>query len=448
MTKVEEWKAWEGGAVEGKFPLLQWLGGSDHSAVFLTERPGQASQKFAIKLIASDADADRQLSRWRAATQLSHPHLIRVYESGRCRIEGTPLLYVVMEFAEEDLSQVLPQRALVPAEVSDLLPPLLDALSYLHGMGLVHSRIKPSNVLAVGDLPKLSSDQVGPVAENGGTANWRVVYAAPETAAGMVLPAGDLWSIGATLVTVLTQNPPVEDAMSQADPAVPKAIPEPFRGIARECLRLDPKRRCSVADILARLQPSARSVPEEAKAPAPPARSPNRGLKVAGLLLAVVLVSLIVFDFFHSRGKTASPPVTSATESTPHSSPQQTSATAPSASNPPASQATKPISSAPASSGGVVRRVIPDVSKGARNTIRGTIKVVVRVELDPAGKVTAAKFVSAGPSRYFSNLAMKAARDWEFSAPAANGRPTRSAWLLTFRFQRSSTQVNPEPVNR
>ncbi len=54
MSSPEEWKKWEG-RVDGKFPLRHWLGGSEHSAVFLTERPGHADQKVAIKLIAADA---------------------------------------------------------------------------------------------------------------------------------------------------------------------------------------------------------------------------------------------------------------------------------------------------------------------------------------------------------------------------------------------------------
>ncbi len=55
-------------------------------------------------------------------------------------MDGAPVLYAVMEFAEEDLSQILPVRPLAPAEVSDLLPPLLDGLSYLHQKGFVHLR--------------------------------------------------------------------------------------------------------------------------------------------------------------------------------------------------------------------------------------------------------------------------------------------------------------------
>src|SRR5260221_1362670 len=204
MSNPEDWKKWEG-RVDAKFPLRQWLGGSEHSAVFLTERPGQ-SQKVAIKLIAANADADHQLARWRAAAQLTHPHLMRIYDAGRCRLDGTALLYLVMEYAEEDLSQILPQRPLAPAEVTDLLPPLLDALSYLHSQGFVHVRIKPSNVHAMGDQLQLSADQIVSFAESNPSPRRRDVYDAPEPAAGIVSPAGDVWSIGVTLVAALTQN--------------------------------------------------------------------------------------------------------------------------------------------------------------------------------------------------------------------------------------------------
>ncbi len=407
MSNPEEWKSWEGRVVGGKFPLRQWLGGSDHSAVFLTELAGPGPQKAAIKLIAADGLAERRISRWRATAQLSHPHLMRSYECGRVQIDGSPLLYVVMEFAEEDLSQILPQRALAPGEVTDLLPPLLDALSYLHGKGLVHGRIKPSNVLAVGDLLKLSSDQVAEDAEPATGASRRDVYDAPETSAGMVLPAGDLWSVGATLVTALTQSPPFEGEASPTGAGVPKSIPEPFRGIARECLHLDPKRRCSIAGILARLQPAGRSVPEAAKAPAPPVRGVNRGLMAAGLLVAVVLVGLLVFYSLHTHGKSVTPASSGTVPAVqvPASPSVPPTTTAPAA-NVPTPEAAPAVNAGASSPGGVVKKVLPEVPISARNTISGTIKVAVRVEVDASGRVTAEKFASEGPSKYFSNLSL------------------------------------------
>jgi TonB family protein len=456
MSSPEAWKKWEG-RVDGKFPLRQWLGGSEHSAVFLTERPGQ-SQKVAIKLIAADADADRQLARWRAAAQLSHPHLMRIYDAGRCRLDGTPLLYLVMEYAEEDLAQILPQRPLAPAEVTDLLPPLLDALSYLHSKGYVHGRIKPSNVHAMGDQLELSADQIVSFAELNPARGRRDVYDAPETAAGIVSPAGDVWSIGVTLVAALTQNVTFEgkaegktdSATSRDDPAPPETVPQPFRGIARECLHLDPKRRCSLADIQARLQPEGRSVPAEPEAPPPPRRTVKRG-PIAAMLVVAVSVGLV---FFFSRGRSVSAPAPASAHSSSTAPTEQPALRTPPetkpspAPKPPVHEPVATPKKAVASGGEVVHQVLPDVPHSARNTITGTIKVGVLVEVDPSGKVTSAEFKSAGPSKYFAGLALKAAQGWEFAPPEVGGKPAASKWLLRFRFKRTSTQVLPERVTR
>ncbi len=101
-----------------------------------------------------------------------------------------------MEYAEEDLSQILPQRPLTPTEVSDMLSPLLDGLSDLHSMGLVHGRLKPSNVLAVSDQLKLSTDQVTSAGEPVIGRRQVGVYDAPESASGTVSPPADVWSLG------------------------------------------------------------------------------------------------------------------------------------------------------------------------------------------------------------------------------------------------------------
>ena len=451
MSNPEDWKKWEG-RVDAKFPLRQWLGGSDHSAVFLTERPGQ-SEKVAIKLIAANADADQQLARWRAAAQLSHPHLMRIYEAGRCRLDGEQLLYLVMEYAEEDLSQILPQRPLAPAEVTDMLPPLLDSLSYLHSKGFVHGRIKPSNVHAMGDQLQLSADQIVSISQPNSVPRRRDVYDAPETAAGIISPAGDVWSIGVTLVAALTQNvsfdDPTEGASSRNDPDPPASVPPPFRGIARECLHLDPKRRCSVAEIQARLQPAGRSVPAEPEAP-PPLRRPVKRWPIVAALLVAAVIGLVVF---FSRGKSASVPEPAPITTTEQSAPQTPPASPPASAPAPSPQlpvrepeaAPKKAVESPSA---VVHQVLPDVSQSARNTISGTIKVGVRVEVDPSGKVTSARLTSPGPSKYFAGSALKAAQRWEFSPPVVDGSPTASTWLLQFRIKRTSTQVSPERVAR
>ena len=439
MSKPESWKSWEGQVVDGKFPLRHLLGGTEHSAVFVTEMPGRKAQKVAIKLIEIQAtDANRHVSQLRAASKLSHPHVIPIVEAGRCLMDGAPYVYAVMEFAEEDLSQILPQRPLSPTEVSELLPPLLDALSYIHSMGFVHGRIKPSNVLAVGDQLKLSSDQISAVTEPDENRRRQDVYDAPETAAGIISPAGDVWSVGVTLVAAITQNVTIAEDTAIGNPTLPETIPEPYRGIVRECLQLDPRRRSSLAEIQARLLPPGRSVPQPpAPLPIPP-RSANRWPALAAALVLIVAV-LVGLGVFFSRSKT-----TSAQNS--DSTPQPTTQAAL-----PTSPAREPVR-APAhsvSSGGEVRhQVIPDIPQSAKNTIKGTIKVTVHVDVDSTGKVTSAKLRNAGPSRYFAGKALGAAQRWEFGPPLTGGQPTNSSWLLQFHFRRTSTQASFERTNR
>src|SRR5262245_21882464 len=98
----EAWKRWVGQVIEARFPLVEYLGGSERSAVFLTERgPGEAPAKAAIKIITVPPDAELQLSRWHQAADLAHANLIRIFENGRCEIDGASFLYVTMEYAPE-----------------------------------------------------------------------------------------------------------------------------------------------------------------------------------------------------------------------------------------------------------------------------------------------------------------------------------------------------------
>ncbi len=443
MNNTEAWKTWEGRTVDGKFPLRRWLGGSGHSAVFLTDLGG--SQKAVIKLLAASLNADRQLSRWAIAAKLSHPHLIRLFELGRCRFDGTPLLYLVMEYAEEDLSQIIPQRPLTPAEVGDMLPPVLDTLSYLHGKGLVHSRIRPSNILAVSDQLKLSTDGISSRGESDEKPMSLTIYDAPEVANGEIFPAIDVWSLGVTLVAVLTQNPPAirsKEQAEQKDPVVPETIPEPFRSIARESLHRQVKQRCTIADIKAwrpPQQPSQQPSPTPVAAPQAPAKYTRTTWRIL-IPVAVLLIALgvvrVVRKFLPSSTSKRAAEFTIESAPVPKPLPAQGSA----AVNIPQTRTTIP--------GEVIRQVLPDVPRSASNTITGRIKVKVRVEVDASGKVTNATLITSGPSKYFANLALKAAQKWEFAAPQLNGQPTPSTWSLVFEFARTSTKAFPSREHR
>jgi TonB family protein len=574
------WKQWQGQVVDGKFPLRQYLGGSEYGAVFATER-GEPTQKAAIKFIQVDeAEGELQLSHWKRAAQLSHPHLLRVFESGRCRLGDFNLLYTVMEFAEENLAQFLPQRPLTPAEARDVLAPALDGLKYLHAEGLIHGHVRPSNIMAIEDCLKLSADGIC-LADERAESHLRhqTPYDAPETADGKISQAGDVWSLGVTLVEMLTQRRPVVEPNSlpsirPQDPQLPDTLPALFLDIARHCLRRDPQQRWTVVEISARLNPTAaatsvtapeRARPDEAapvtrqakqaSMPAPtaghamatprsdslrrriaPSRPPLHAQTVAGkdslskpryelapphlqrppfmpksnylvlgILAAVALIAILVGPRIvghkapveqaasvdsketHAKPLQPAPSAKNQPKSAPKAAPTaaKTAQTSPRpaqiASPPPAHDKQADISPTPtqtkvaaapaptalrtesaksatpnnavakssprAAPGEVLAQVLPEPSQKAQATIHGKVRVGVKVHVDTAGNVSGAEFDSPGPSKYFADLALQAARRWDFAPAKVDGHAVPSEWLIVFHFTPAGPKVFPTQSN-
>lgn len=234
--------------------LMRYLGGSDHSAVFQTQYGGVHPKDAAIKLLpAPPGNAEARLSGWRLAANISHPHLMRIIDMGRCEVANAPMLFVLTELASENLAEILPERPLTPSEAQAMLASLLDALVFLHNRGFVHGHIKPSNIMAIGDDLKLSADTIcrlGEAVENGGVTG---IYDAPEGTRSGASSKADIWSLGATLVEVLTQQKLDWAASSRRDPALPESLPAGFAELAKHCLRRVPNKRWPAATIQSHL---------------------------------------------------------------------------------------------------------------------------------------------------------------------------------------------------
>jgi len=448
----DAWKQWEGEVVDGRFHLLQFLGGSDHSAVFLAEY-GQPPQKVALKFAdASPTTAQLQLSRWERAAKLSHPHLLAVLHSGRCLLGRSTMLYVVTELAEESLSQIVPTRALSPSETEYMLRSVLEVLAYLHGQGLAHGRLKPGNIMAVNEELKVSGDSICRPGEKRLGQGQPTVYDPPEITTSGLSPAGDVWSLGITLVEVLTQRASVGDGIRQEDLALPESLPPPFLEIVRQCLRLDPHRRWTVPDIAARLLPPQ----------APPKRKPLARYVLAATAVGVAVIAILAGSRYLNHSS-QNPPTTAEQPAVPTNpdlrpvpppAAPRSDTNAPKQTDPRDAGEDKTSAAAPTpprvqkalsgtTPGAVLEQVLPPVSRKSRDTITGKVRVSVKVAVDPSGKVANASLVSPGPSRYFAKLASEASRRWKFAPPQMNGEPVTSEWILRFQFGRQTTEVHP-----
>ena len=456
----ETWKQWEGRVVNEEFRLLRYLGGSDHSAVFVTERGGQAPQKAAIKLIlANSQNPELQHSWWELSAKLSHPHLVRLLQFGPGQLDGTELHYVLMEFAEDNLAQILPQRALTPGEAHEMLTAVLDALTYIHGKGFVHGHIRPTNIMAVSDQIKISSDGLCGAGESSRVLGKTDIYMAPEIASGGgVSPASDVWSLGVTLVEAMTQLPPGWEGTAETSGLVPDTLPAPFYEIAEHCVRREPGERWTVAQVAARLRQVVAAPSENTPSPSPSSTiSPKwRYLAVAA---GVVAVAILAGSRLRDRHANTEATPTAAVESpqaepaVPAPPPAPIAKNKEQVSTVPAPMATPEravkanASSATGTSGAVIQQILPDVARSARNTVHGRIKITVRASVDSSGKVVATKFVTRGPSKYFARLSQQAAERWTFRPPQVSGQDVSSQWNLRFEFTRTSTDAQSTQVS-
>lgn len=186
---MELWNDFEGKTVDGRFTLERLLGPKGRSAYFTGK--DEAGGPAVIRLIESLNDEDEILGRWGLVTGMKQEHLVGVLACGQTVLDGTHLVYAVMEPSDMELGDVLRERALSPEETRQIALSVADGLEALHAKGLVHEHVEADNVLAQGETVKLRSD---------------VVREAPEGVEGAELRSRDVHDLAVLLLQCLTRS--------------------------------------------------------------------------------------------------------------------------------------------------------------------------------------------------------------------------------------------------
>ena len=240
---------------------------------------------------------------------------------------------------------------------------------------------------------------------------------------------------------------------------LPETLPAVFSGMVADCLQSDSQKRPTVAAIAARFRQTSSEA--EGRNSIPPYDSSRRrpyllptaaaGIALAAIVVGTWLVRRSVPSPIPGQTSVQAQPVSKSlpevdqAEKRANREKEVSPEIAPSPVPPPHAVTPKP--SGDSVSGQVTRRVLPNVPQKARDTITGRVTVRVRVSVDPSGRVVSSTLDSAGPSRYFAELALQAARRWEFRPPQVQGHDVSSDWILRFELTRTATEVRPIRVS-
>ena len=286
-------------ALAGRYTIDRELGRGGMATVFLAhDRDGT---EVALKLLNPDLGStiggDRFRREIRVATQLQHPNILSVLDSGVAPIApGVDFLWFTMPFVRgvnvwERFEQT---GAFAPDEVVRVGRAVADALAYAHEKGVVHRDIKPDNILLEDDRVLVAdfgvARAVSEVHEKL-TATGMVVgtptYMSPEQATGEreIDGRSDIFALACVLYELLAGEAPFDGPTPQAAlmrrfTGPPRAlrplidVPEALEAAVLKSLARDPKDRHQTA--------AAFSEALAGRAPAPPAEEPAASAPKSG----------------------------------------------------------------------------------------------------------------------------------------------------------------------
>ncbi len=326
-------------AIADRYTIERQVGMGGMATVFQAQDT-RHNRPVAIKVLqpalAAALGAERFLREIEIAANLTHPHILPLFDSGEAR----GFLYYVMPLltGESLRERIDRQKQLALEDALRIGAEVADALGYAHSHGLVHRDIKPENIMFEGRHAVVTdfgiARAVSAVGEQRLTQTGLVVgtpmYMSPEQAAGEKDLDGrsDIYALGCVLHEMLAGQPPftgptVESIIQQhlaadvpAITAIRLNVPEQVAAVIRRAMQKTPADRYAKGAELAKdLELAAAQVRVSGSLPAsdrggtgtstaaPPAR-PRRVIAAAGLG-SIALVAAIGFLLVSGNGATA-----------------------------------------------------------------------------------------------------------------------------------------------
>lgn len=284
--------------LNNRYRLLELLGSGGMAVVYkgvdtLLQR--RVAVKVLRKGFASDpAFLARFQREARAAANLDHPNVVRVYDVG----QDGERHYIVMEYVDgQDLKTLIRQQGRLGVdEALEIAIQVCAGVGHAHKAGVIHCDIKPQNVLVTRDgRAKVTDFGIArALSESGLTESETVwgspLYFSPEQAAGEPpSPASDVYSIGVVMYEMLAGAPPFQAEkpaalalMHMREEPPPLAVRNPqvppqLEWIIRKVLAKEPSARYRTAEQLAHVLEEYRRHGEQMTGwqPAVPSRIPS-----------------------------------------------------------------------------------------------------------------------------------------------------------------------------
>jgi len=214
-------------ALADNYTVDREIGSGGMATVYLAQDL-KHDRKVALKVLKPDLAAvmgtERFLSEIRTTANLTHPHILPLFDSG----EADGFLFYVMPYVEgENLRQRLDRDGQLPIdEAVGIAGHVADALDSAHRQGVIHRDLKPANILFLDGEPVVSDFGIALAGmEAGGTRLTQTgasigtpQYMSPEQVTGdwEVDGRSDVYALGAVLYEMLTGEVPHTGKTAQA----------------------------------------------------------------------------------------------------------------------------------------------------------------------------------------------------------------------------------------